>query len=49
VAVDGEDGSEVGLWDGGGKILGYVAFVLEGLCEGSDAEAGLNRVMRTED
>jgi hypothetical protein len=48
VAVDGEDGGEVGLGDGGGEFLGYVAFVLEGLCEGANAEAGLKRVLSSE-
>ena len=49
MARGGEDGCEVGLGDGEGEFLGEAAFVLEGLGEGLDAEAGFNRVMRTED
>jgi hypothetical protein len=46
VAGGGEDGGEVGLWDGGGELLGYVAFVLEGQGEGADAEAGFKGVVK---
>jgi hypothetical protein len=46
--VGGEDGCEVGLWDGGGEFLGDVAFVLECVDEGTDAEAGLKRVLSSE-
>jgi len=45
-AVDGEDGGEVGLGDGGGEFFGYAAFVLEGLGEGADAEAGFEGVAK---
>ena len=48
VAVRGEDGCEVGLWDGGGELFGEDAFVLEGLSKGADAEAGFNRVLSSE-
>ena len=41
-----EDGGEVGLGDGGGEFFGEVAFVLEGLGEGTDAEAGFDRVAK---
>ena len=44
MVAGGEDGGEVGLGDGGGEFFGNVAFVLEGLGEGSDAEAGFKGV-----
>jgi len=44
----GEDGGEVGLGDGGGEFFGHVAFVLEGQCEGADAEAGFEGVAKRE-
>ena len=46
VVVDGEDGGEVGLWDGEGECLGYVAFVLEGQGKGADAEARFRGVTK---
>ena len=46
VTVGGEDGGEVGFGDGRGELVGYVAFVLEGLGKGADAEAGFNRVTK---
>jgi len=46
VVAGGKDGGEVGLGDGGGEFLGYVALVLEGLGKGADAEAGFNRVTK---
>jgi len=46
VAGGGEDGGEVGLGDGGGEVFGNVAFVLEGLGKGSDAEAGFEGVTK---
>jgi hypothetical protein len=45
MAGDGEDGCEVGLGDGEGEFLGEAAFVLEGLGEGLDAEAGFEGVV----
>jgi len=48
VAVEGEDGGEVGLGDGGGEFVGHVAFVLESLGEGADVEAGFKRVLSSE-
>jgi hypothetical protein len=48
VAVDGEDGGEVGLGDGGGEFFGQAALVLECLGKGADAEAGLKRVLSSE-
>ena len=44
--MDGEDGGEVGLGDGGGEFFGQVAFVLEGQGKGADAEAGFDRVVK---
>ena len=46
MTAEGEDGGEVGLGDGGGEFFGQVAFVLEGLGKGADAEAGFNRVTK---
>ena len=46
VAAGGEDGGEVGLGDVGGECFGCVAFVLEGLGKGADAEAGFKRVAK---
>ena len=44
MAVDGEDGGEVGFGDGGGEFFGQAAFVLEGQGKGADAEAGFEGV-----
>ena len=46
VAGGGEDGGEVGPGNGGGELVGYVAFVLEGQGEGADAEAGFEGVTK---
>ena len=46
MAVDGDDGGEVGFGDRGGEFFRCVAFVLEGLGEGADAEAGFKRVAK---
>jgi hypothetical protein len=46
LVAGGEDGGEVGLWDRGGEFFGYVAFVLEGLGKGADAEAGFKGVAK---
>ena len=42
----GEDGGEVGLGDVGGEFFGQAAFVLEGLSESADAEAGFDGVVK---
>ena len=46
LVAEREDGGEVGLGDGGGALFGHVAFVLECLGEGADAEAGFNGVTK---
>ena len=46
VAGSDKDRGEVGFGDGGGEFFGYVAFVLEGLGEGADSEAGFEGVAK---